>query len=254
MADGLCRLCGEQRKLIDAHVIPRSFFKSVLDDSGYAMEGTNLPSSYPRKLPKGVYDPNILCADCETRFSRTDTHAFNVLMDRDWKTTEPIPPGDPSAYVIRDFDYKTLQLFFMSVLWRASESNQAFFRTVDLGPHEDRFRTAILTQTIDSVDKRSVCVSRFEGTHPQFPSFKPSQGFLNPHRIKFNDINFYQLYLADIAALVKVDQRPSPKLFDLVVLKSTSPLIVLKRSFRDCKELRVMHAVVRASLKQGKQS
>ena len=51
----ICRLCGLEKKLIEAHVIPRSFHR-ISPEKGVIRLVTNAEGRYTQNVPKGVYD------------------------------------------------------------------------------------------------------------------------------------------------------------------------------------------------------
>lgn len=131
-----CRFCKSPgRKLIKAHMIPRSIFKLVKKDEKYSVyfEAT---TEGVRREPKqaGLYDENILCAECEARFSNWDRHGGTVICKSRGEADLYLDPhGIPCGYHLKDADYELLMMFFLAVLWRASVSTLQFFRAVQLG-------------------------------------------------------------------------------------------------------------------------
>ena len=61
----ICKLCGADRKLIKAHVIPAAFFEKNGNDSAFeSFLYTFDLTTHSKRLPAGIYDKELLCNDC----------------------------------------------------------------------------------------------------------------------------------------------------------------------------------------------
>jgi len=80
----------------------------------------------------GVYDPGILCADCDGRLGKGDDYALEVCrrFARDHKTIRG------GLFEMHNVDGDRFATFVLSVLWRASISSRVECRSVSLGPYE----------------------------------------------------------------------------------------------------------------------
>jgi hypothetical protein len=136
-----CRLCGEDKKLIKAHIIPQCLY--TLLQEPYPAEPMikifKKSGAYPKRTPTGEYDDGILCADCDNHvFGNWDEYAGKLLLQKvDMNTTQ-------RYYIVQDYDYPSLKLFFLSVLWRMSVSTRPSFERVRLGPHEAQIHDMLL--------------------------------------------------------------------------------------------------------------
>jgi hypothetical protein len=134
-----CQFCKTpDKKLVKAHIIPRSIFNLVKKDENYSVyfeaRQDRVRTEYKQA---GLYDENILCADCEAQFSNWDAHGGAVICKRRWEADlYHDAGGNPCGYHLKDVRYELFMLFLLSVLWRASVSGHQFFRGVQLGPHE----------------------------------------------------------------------------------------------------------------------
>jgi hypothetical protein len=189
-----CRLCGQERPLIDAHIIPQGFHPEPVD-IGPAMIVSNTPGVFPKRSRTGPYDQHILCAQCDGKLGALDQHATEKLLDA--KPTV-ILKGRARRY--DEADAKKVLDFFASVAWRASVSNHEMFRSVDLGPYE-------------------AAIGRYlSGAQPNYPiagwlaEFDvPSPPYLNPHSTRFDGVRFLVLYAARFIFYLKTDQKKVPK-------------------------------------------
>ena len=86
-----CCYCRQDKKLIKAHIIPEGFFRRLREEQNPPMMLTNTAGEYPKKMPIGVYDKNILCDECEKIFGVWDEYAQQLLTD------EPLH-GEPILY------------------------------------------------------------------------------------------------------------------------------------------------------------
>lgn len=110
---GRCRLCGVEKKLCKAHVIPESFYGSLIggDQQLYAFSGSGeIP---PSRRPIGSYDPRILCSECDNGFE--DSYAHDLLNSID-ESARRIEAQNCSYYEYVSFDYSRLIKFVVSVI------------------------------------------------------------------------------------------------------------------------------------------
>jgi hypothetical protein len=75
-----CKLCGHERKLIKAHIIPESFLALPTSDEGSAKILSSIKSVYPKTTRTGIYDDSILCQRCDGELGIFDQHAAEALI------------------------------------------------------------------------------------------------------------------------------------------------------------------------------
>lgn len=120
---GKCKMCLEIKPLIKAHIIPHSLYSKCSKTKLYADS-----LAYSKKRPKGSYDPNILCADCDGKIGKLDHIAKKLLIDKIGISRHTVfNPNNRKdsiiTYKLLDKSlYNKLSRFFISVLWRASGS------------------------------------------------------------------------------------------------------------------------------------
>src|SRR5260370_4088232 len=136
----VCRFCEKERTLIKAHIIPEGLFKLFPQSAGVTTLYTNTAGAYPKRTPVRAYDPNIVCHACDNGFSPWDQHAQDVLLYGFSKDSVIRHESTTIGWLIREFDYSRLKLFFMSLVWRASVSTHGFFRRISTGPFEQELR------------------------------------------------------------------------------------------------------------------
>ena len=102
-------------------------------------------------LQKGLRE-SLLCDACErhlnTHFEQPSQKAWRALakMEDDTSFVSRIVQTDLGfeAVLLKGFDYASLKLFLLSILWRSGVSSRGEFQQVELGPHEDRLRRMLL--------------------------------------------------------------------------------------------------------------
>lgn len=210
----ICRFCKcSDKKLIKAHIIPRSIFKLVKKDENYSVYFEARQEGVRTDFKQaGLYDETILCAECEARFSNWDAHGSAVISKpRGEADLYRDPQGIACGYHLKDADYELFMMFLLAVLWRASVSTLQFFRQVRLGPHEERI-LSILKEGGPVPDAYSAVLihplkQRYPGTI--MPSWKG----------RIDGVWFHRLYFPDVIAMIKVDQRPTPRIFRPIQLR-----------------------------------
>jgi len=224
-----CRFCNRNKPaLAKAHVIPRSFFKIVRGQAKHSTEmrvTRNAMKATYRQA--GHYDGDILCKECEQKFSPYDAHGHSVFTN---VFKEPNiyrdAAGFECAYLLPDVDFLLLKLFVLSVLWRASVSRLFFYSKVDLGArHEAKIKSLIANGTIDdSDDYQFVCSHHKDHPYPNV--------ILPPLSQKIGGINYVHLSLPNVQLLVKVDKRPMPDVFRKIMVTPNPPHYMVLFPFR----------------------
>lgn len=227
-----CKFCGNERPLIDAHIIPAGFFRRLYQGSGPLEVITDKAEEYRKRSWVGIYDDTIVCNDCENIWQEWDNYAQRLLAEEPLNAEARFHGRQKTAYVVRDFNYKKLKLFFISMTWRASISRQDFFSRVSLGEFEDIAKQHIVNSDPGSSQDFSTVLSKFD-----HPLAKP---ILDPHSDNFSGVHYYRFYLASYIAYIKVDHRPAPEPLALFAITENKPLYVVCRDFEESKELNLM--------------
>jgi len=221
--------------LIKAHIIPEGFFRPLWDGNLAPEMHTNSPGSYPKRMPVGTYDSSILCGDCDHKMAPWDSYAQELLLHR-FSGAKGVYLGQKKvAWRIGSFDYRKLKLFFISLLWRASVSQQSFYKRISLGPFEDRLRAMIQKRDPGGSHDFAVILARFGDSDVTV--------MLDPHPEKFEGVSFTRFYLTGFLAYIKVDQRTTPKIFEDFRVHESGPLIVLSRSLHNTPDGLVMKKI-----------
>lgn len=239
-----CRLCLRDRRLVKSHVTPRAFYGAMIkaDPSGVPIIVSNKRGAPTKRTPVGVYDMEILCADCEKRLGPWDNYAAVVLIHELDSAMRPlVHEGRALAFQRPSYDYAKLKLFFLSLLWRAAVSTMPYYQRIRLGPHEERVRQLIRDSNPSDPDDFGVFLER-RVSSPHMETFTYSM--ILPFPEKRDGFNFVRVGLGPVIAHIKVDRRPMPYPWDEVHLKPGA-LLLLAQEFDVGNELRAMREIVR---------
>jgi hypothetical protein len=135
-----CRLCGQQASLSRSHILPEFLYKPTYDGAHRALE-LRREEQAGRFIQKG-HRERLLCERCEGQLSRYEKYFKEVWFDRKALPSR-LEPGI-HVHTVDGLDYRLFRLFHLSLLWRASISEQDFFEHVALGAHEDAIRRLLL--------------------------------------------------------------------------------------------------------------
>jgi hypothetical protein len=166
---GLCHLCGQEKKLIDAHIIPKSFYKPLFDPKNGPLQLVGKNES-PKRAPIGLYDKSILCKDCDSLLGKYDDYAQKFFKSHPtWSFKSgishlgPFEKGLLGYYKADNYDYSTLKLFFISLIWRASISSHNVFQNVQLGTVSNKAREMLLNYNPGKWHEFNVACFKLQG-------------------------------------------------------------------------------------------
>lgn len=136
---GICKLCLRQGELCESHVISEFLYEPLYDELHRAIEVTATPGERERYLQKGLRE-YLLCTECEGHLNRWETPATHVFRG----AAGAAAPLSPGQHLRIPVDYRTIKLFELSILWRASVAEGPWFSKVSLGPHQETLRQRLL--------------------------------------------------------------------------------------------------------------
>jgi hypothetical protein len=234
-----CKFCGNESALIKAHIIPASLFRRLQKGKESLEMMTNKAGEYNKRTPVGVYDKTIVCSKCESIWQEWDNYAQQLLAEEPLNGRVLYRNHKKICYIVDNYEYRKLKLFFISMVWRASVSSQPFFSKVSLGQFEDAAKKHIANNDPGHSEVFSVTLARFD--HPL------AKSILDPHDDKYSEVNYLRFYLAGYVAYIKVDHKPSPMPFSQFVMAENRPLYIICRDFEKSKELKLMVKMVAAN-------
>lgn len=231
---GTCRFCEQPTRLIKAHIIPEAFFRRL-------REGDRAPlllkqRAHIKRSPIGIYDSEILCADCDGLFAPWDEYAQSVLSPELDHATEWANGTQVGGWTIPDYRYDLLKLFFISPLWRASISGHDFYRRIRLGSLESVAKELIAKADPGPPEQFGVILARFQ--NPE------ATGIFDPHGDRLEGIKYCRFYMGRYVAYIKVDSRPPSGGWLTLSMKPGEPLVIVARNLQRSKELNLMCEIV----------
>ena len=135
---GICKFCGQEEKLIKAHIIPKKFYLGLSKDKYLCINSKVGKYSIQQQ---GGYDSNILCADCDNHIlGEFDKEGYRILFGdfSKYKHVQVYPQYKIYQLDNTEFDYAKLRKFFISILWRASISKLEEWSNINLGGYEKK--------------------------------------------------------------------------------------------------------------------
>lgn len=237
-----CKRCGEERKLVKAHIVPRSFYMDLRAGDEYLNVVPANPTERIAISRIGDYDQSILCHECDQFLGVFDDYGKSVLLDGENEQTEISNAGVVAGWEISKFNASKLEKFVLSVLWRASITNRPFFQRVSLGPYETELQNHIWSEENHNPVFGCV-VAKFTRSTKAVDAEKT---MLTPHRFRYEGINYYSLYMGGYVFWIRVDQRRSKGLLAKIEVSSERNLIIVSRDFDESKEFKAMFKAANA--------
>lgn len=217
-----CKFChNEFPKLVNAHVIPRSFFKVTRGAGKHALLLEIDEKKLDRKTKQaGVSDNTMLCEGCERFFGSWDKHGFEAVVDMlNLKREFHDHTGAPIAYIATKAEYSMFKLFVLSVIWRASVSSIGFYDWINLGAHE-RHIQQMLARNDPGTEFDYPITCYHQTGHPY------ASTMLKSYQQRIHAVNYLRLYLPyNLIFLIKVDSRPLPLATSEGIIKSNGPVL-----------------------------
>jgi len=139
-----CKLCLKNKTIKKSHIIPNSFFKFIKQDSGKNNGKYIRISKDNTNWDQGSFYEFMLCGDCESKFSANFEEYVADIFIRNPKV-KGVKVSKTDTYVkFSNLDYKKIKLFQLSLLWRASISNNDFYKYVNLSKSKEEVLRNIL--------------------------------------------------------------------------------------------------------------
>jgi hypothetical protein len=228
----ICQLCGIDRKLIDAHIIPKSFWNINQDGRGPLAVLSSRPNWQPKRSPLGEYDNNILCAECDNILGRFDQHFVENLVK-----AQGVPIVNAIGATVLNYDKADaakVHALITSIAWRASKSQRDYFGRVQLGPYENLLK-ASFGGDVDAQAKLDCFMSEFD---------ERNACFLNPQYSRFTGVRMLVIYANRFTFYVKVDRQETPEEFRNLIIREGRPVLSLVRKWEGSKQWQALRKLV----------
>lgn len=220
-----CKLCLQEKKLCDSHIISEFFYKKMYDSKHRIILLNNKPQESLKFRHKGAYD-KLLCQDCEKIINEYESYAIEQLT----KKTKIRYTQNDKAVFISSLDYSLFKLFALSILWRASISNHFLFKDVGIGTNEGIIRNMLLNKNPDKYDKYAIMMflitSNRMGTAEDLVT--------SPELIKIDDIWAYRFVFGGYVWIYFIGEIIHPTIKQLV-LQPDGSIIIPKKEMDDIK-------------------
>lgn len=216
----ICKFCGQDKKLCNAHIIPKSFvYAAKPEDKTEKLKVLNYNLKYPSFSRIGITDRNILCSQCDGEFGVYDNFAYNFLIKTNISQYLTAIEG-VNVYDIplKDKEAELLALFFISVLYRMSISQCDMCRNLSLGSKYENLAKDILQKKINWENKGfDIYIFKEISSDKDFNE-KINYAITYPLISKTDGINHYSFILNGYRCVIKVDQRSFPDTLDQLKL------------------------------------
>ena len=145
-----CRLCLQDRKLCNSHIVPEFLYSDLYNESRQMMGISGRGKKGWKPLQKGATE-HLFCESCEQHFENYMEGPFKS----EWCDKPRLPDPWPADHieVIKIKDYAAFKLFHLSVVFRAGVSTLPTFSAVQLGQHEQRLRKLLLNRDAGRADR-----------------------------------------------------------------------------------------------------
>jgi len=212
----VCNLCQLEKPLIEAHIVAKCLLKPLFSDEGPLRFISKDVSKYPKRLPTGVYDSNILCAECDSSFSPWEEYTADVLFTEAPKYRAFARGG---FYAIPTYNYAKLKLCVLSILWRMSITKLQEYSMVLLGEKFEREIRAML------INKEPGAPDLFSIAWIHLTDYVGSRAAIGPSSTRFNNTTVYNLGLPGFVSVIKIGQPHQPHPIQPAIMAPDRPLI-----------------------------
>ena len=206
--ENFCNMCGQllsDENSCEAHLFPEWTVKEQKEHSSDDCLLSVSEGCSKMKRPNGVYDPTILCRDCDNKIGIYDGAAKIALLS----TKPDIKRIDKVDFLtLRNVNADYIQLFALSLLWRSHISDRPEARNINLGIYGDKFVKAIK-------DKDQLIMNLFPVTIFKVESDDDEVNFLVRGIVSMTSLvrsefpaNYYEIFLPrGFIMHIKVDKR-----------------------------------------------
>lgn len=245
-----CKLCGKSRPLVDAHIIPESFFRDARVGEEALHLIANDPAKFPKRAPKGVYDRELVCDPCERIFGPWDGYAAELLINRRDIAFGPLVTAEGRigpAQSADPYDYVLLRLFVLSLLWRAAASSHPFFARIQLPRRIDRLADLVRAKDVGRQSEFRTVVTRWR----RDPDWPEAGLIADPFELRASTgQRMARFYLGAFALDIQIDDAAPEALWEVMRMGPNRPLYAVERSLRGSNDMRALDPAIRNWLRR----
>lgn len=228
----ICKFCGEEKVLINAHIIPKCFFKPLRS----YQPGEKPPTIYSlknRRVRKqsqsGIYDKNLVCGDCDQIFGSYEAYANDIFIKKFEELVQSPPERSEKFFILQNIDFNKIRLFVLSILWKASNTRDKCFSQVRLG---DKFEQKLKHAILNGGSNDFLC---FPIMIRQFQEEFLEKLHVEPMKLRLFDLNAYRFCLGRFSFDVIVDSQNLTRSLDTqqMFLGLTDTLCIFRPKVED---------------------
>jgi hypothetical protein len=212
---GECKLCGDRKPLVKAHIIPKQFYRRIRGASPHLIVAGIDSTDGKSFSQNGIHDTGILCAECDNRLGIFDQYGYQVLHEHPIESQIERLGPQLAVYRLGKIDVERFRLFLVALVWRASISTSEVFQLVTLGPYEERLRAILAGEPSSAITLKTVTAALVLFRPPKY-----EQILWSPFRSTFCGVNVITFYIYPWKLLLKLDRRPFEKPLDKLALDS----------------------------------
>ncbi len=230
-----CRLCKLNPAILNSRVVSKFIWRlSGLIGAHKKFDAycVSHPELSQRNLQDG-FKEEILCTQCEGKRSRLEAIAREQL----FASVRRLDLSNGTT-VLAGLDYIPIKLFTMFQLWMMGVAKNPFYSHVQLGPHEEKLRTLLVTDNPDDTWRYGTTLAVL-GTE----SNRLDGLFSQPSRTRLLSHNAYRYVVAGIHCFSYVTSHASGDAYNQLFLQTdgTWPVFVNKMSDYPYLEAQVRH-------------
>jgi hypothetical protein len=233
----ICKRCGEDRELIEAHVIPRRFWEYSDKPRRPLAVLASRPGWVAKRSRTGEYDSEILCGHCDQLFGVFDQHATENLLGKTGNSVQIVPHQTMLQYPT--VEAAKIHRFITSLAWRASVSKRDYFSRVSLGPYENTILNSIQSKSPD-FELLATFIAEFDQNEVPF---------LNPQYSTMDSVKFLVIFASRFTFYLKVDKRPLPHYFEPFRIDPSRVVTTYLRKWEGSKQFDAVVKLVRTNTK-----
>ena len=167
---GICKLTGNIGGYVDCHIIPKALTYSTSDyhigSEARFVQISN--SNLPKLAHSSWYDSQLVTQAGEKILSRLDSKGIKVLRKAFLVGEKRFDLGFRTVALTTQ-ELIDLRMLFLSILWRAAESNREEFSEIRLLPDDlQLLRGSIVSETEPDLDDFPISLSQYSNLDDQF--------------------------------------------------------------------------------------
>lgn len=217
-----CRLCLEYSPLCDSHIIPHHFFRKRENGSGMYEIIAGAPIK--KRIPRG-WTEKLLCTACEIHIGKFDDYAAKFFSGSDGWEIIDVKEIHMRLFVVHDYDYRLLKLFFLSLLWRSVVASIPAFEAVSFSSqYQEELRQMLVNCEPGKEHDYGTVIFKYEPHEKEYEKIT-----FSPHRIRHPGcVTYFQLQLNEFPCRMKVSNQEDALRYEGFWLSEVAPLRIME--------------------------